>query len=551
MNGRFLILCLLFFLCFSHNSKPEIKKGEIEPIHNVPPTWGIESDEQNFNLLVLGGGYSPSGNEVSLESNVKYLHRQKDKIGLSKFKTKTLFADGLAPSRDIKFRNPTSTVPETNLILAEIFGSTRGIYNQYRNNHLNADGPSSIKEFDDWIKDLNSSSKQSSNLIYFTGHGGKGEKKTPNNTTAYLWNNHKFKVSEFTKKLDDLPANQSIILVMVQCYSGGFAHYIFREGDEKKGFHPQIRAGFFATVHDRVAAGCTPDIREENYQEYSTHFWEALCGESRIGKKIQKPDFNGDGSTSLTEAHAYVVIHSNTIDIPIKTSDVFLRSFSSFEPPQEESSIIGLIKNAKDLLSGTDSNSSKREVLQDEWLFRSDPISKILLSATPESKAIIQALARKLSLQDEKLFEKAEDKIKEIKKRREELAKAKKEKDEQKKKLKNKIRTRLLKEWPELANMQHPKVDTLKQTGNSSKLITLSNQDNEWSNYKKRSEESVQIGNERFKLEKKQVLAMRLTHEIENVVLLAALPKISSKKVVNRYSQIEKLEKTIFGHSRK
>lgn len=551
MNGRFLFLCLLLFLCFSHDSKPEIKKGEIEPKLNIPHTWGIESDEQNFNLLVLGGGYSPSGNEVSLESNVKYLHRQKDKIGLSKFKIKTLFADGLAPSRDIKFRNPTFTVPETNLILAEIFGSTRGIYNQYRNNHLNADGPSSIKEFDDWIKDLNSSSKKSSNLIYFTGHGGKGEKKTPNNTTAYLWNNQKFKVSDFTKKLDDLPANQSIILVMVQCYSGGFAQYIFREGDEKKGFHPQIRAGFFATVHDRVAAGCTPDIREENYQEYSTHFWEALCGESRIGKKIQKPDFNGDGSTSLTEAHAYVVIHSNTIDIPIKTSDVFLRSFSSFEPPQEESSIIGLIKNAKDLLSGTDSNSSKREVLQDEWLFRTDPISEILLFASPESKAIIQALARKLSLQDEKLFEKAEDKIKEIKKRREELAKAKKEKDEQKKKLKNKIRARLLKEWPELANMQHPKVDTLKQTGNSPKLIALSNQDNEWSNYKKGSEESVKIENERFKLEKKQVLAMRLKHEIENVVLQAALPRISSKKVVNRYSQIEKLEKTIFGHSRK
>ena len=550
MNGFFLILSLLFFLCFTQDSNSEIKKKKIEPKRNISATWGIESDEENFNLLILGGGYSPSGNEISLESNIKYLHRQKDKIGLSKFKTKTLFADGLAPSRDIKFRNPTFTVPETNLILAEIFGSTRGIYNQYRNNHLKADGASSIKEFDDWIKDLNSSSIQSSNLIYFTGHGGKGEKKTPNNTSAYLWNNYKFKVSEFTKKLDSLPSDQTFILIMVQCYSGGFADYIFREGDEKKGLHPQIRAGFFATVHDRVAAGCTPDIREENYQEYSTHFWEALCGESRIEKKIQKPDFNGDGSTSLTEAHAYVVIHSNTIDIPIKTSDVFLRRFSSFEPPQEESDINGLIKNAKDLSSGKDSNSSKREVLQEKWLFRTDPISEILLSASTESKAIIQALARKLSLQDEKLFEKAEDKIKEIKKRREELAKAKKEKDEQKKKLKNKIRTRLLNEWPELSNMQHPKVDTLKQTGNSSRLITLSNQDNEWSNYKKRTEESVQIGNERFKLEKKQVLAMRLTHEIENVVLRVALPKISSKKVLHRFSQIEKLEKTIFGHSK-
>jgi hypothetical protein len=43
---------------------------------------------------------------------------------------------------------------------------------------------------------------------------------------------------------------------------------------------------------------------------------------------------------------------------------------------------------------------------------------------------------------------------------------------------------------------------------------------------------------------------MRLKHEIENVVLKAALPIISSKKVVNRYSQIERLEKTTFSYPR-
>ena len=403
--------------------------------------------------MIWGGGYSASGNEVSLESNVRYLLRQKDAIGLGKFRTKTLFSDGMDRARDLKYIDPSFTVPEPNLILAEIFGSTRGIYDHYRNNHLKADGASSIKEFDNWLKDVNSSSKKTSNLIYFTGHGGKGEKKTPYNTATYLWNNYKFKVSDFTKKLNSLPSDQTFILVMVQCYSGGFANYIFREGDSKKGLHPQVRAGFFATVHDRVAAGCTPDIREENYQEYSTHFWEALCGESRIGKKIQKPDFNGDGSTSLTEAHAYVVIHSNTIDIPIKTSDVFLRNFSLFEPPQAplikiiknandllsrsfslfkspqaEDALGKIIKNTNDLLSGPDANFSKREDLQNKWVYRKDPISKILLLASPESKVIIQTLAQRLSIQDENLFEKAENKIKEINKKREELAEAKRKK---------------------------------------------------------------------------------------------------------------------------
>ena len=177
-------------------------------------------------------------------------------------------------------------------------------------------------------------------MIYFTGHGGKGDKKEPFNTTAHLWNNQKVKVSDLAKKLDLLPMSQSVILIMVQCYSGGFANFIFKDGNPKKELHQQPRAGFFATTHDRVAAGCTPDIREANYQEYSTKFWEALCGESRVGNQITKPDFNGDGRTSLSEAHAYVIINSKTIDIPIKTSDIFLRKYSELNSTSDRLSLI-------------------------------------------------------------------------------------------------------------------------------------------------------------------------------------------------------------------
>jgi hypothetical protein len=103
-----------------------------------------------------------------------------------------------------------------------------------------------------------------------------------------------------------------------------------------------------------------------------------------------------------------------------------------------------------------------------------------------------------------------------------------------------------LKEWPELANIQHPAVDALKKSDESTKMFTLANQDNEWSDYKKRREESLKIENQRFMLEKRQVLAMRLTQEIENVVLKDALPKINSSDIIERYNLIEELEKTIF-----
>ena len=34
-----------------------------------------EQDPDNLNFLTIGGGYSPSGNQVSLEKNVQYLNR--------------------------------------------------------------------------------------------------------------------------------------------------------------------------------------------------------------------------------------------------------------------------------------------------------------------------------------------------------------------------------------------------------------------------------------------------------------------------------------------
>src|SRR5690606_7292345 len=81
-------------------------------------------------------------------------------------------------------------------------------------------------------------------------------------------------------------------------------------------------------VHDRPAAGCTSEAREASYQEYSTFFWAALGGKTRTGESIERPDYDGDGCTSLAEAHAYTVIESDTLDIPNCTSDQLLRRYS-------------------------------------------------------------------------------------------------------------------------------------------------------------------------------------------------------------------------------
>jgi hypothetical protein len=553
-GGLWFLPHLIYLTCFAGGSP--VQTQTIYPSNNVlDQEKRIQANTPNFNILIWGGGYSPSGNEISLESNVKYLQRVQSKIGLGSFDSKILFADGTDPARDLQFFDPQFVVPKSNLILAEVFGSTRGIYNQYRSNQLQTNVESTENEIDTWINDLNQTSPHSINLIYFTGHGGKADKKEPFNTTAYLWDNKKLKVSDFAKKMNRIPQQQSTILVMVQCYSGGYANIIFKDADPVKGLHKHARAGFFATVRDRVAAGCTPDIREENYQEYSTRFWEALCGETRTGNIINTPDYDQDGATSLLEAHSYVIINSNTIDIPVKTTDVFLRKFSATKPTNDqnvstpEASDKSRQKKLSSSILNADSNSSLQTRIPSAWLYPEDPIRKIYSKASTESKAIITQLSQRLGLIEPNRFKEADHTINQLKKKREELSKKKKEKEDQRKQLQIRIKNRLKKEWPELSNLHHPKIDFIKHKNNSKKLVELANINKDWEKMISIKNEISKIEKQRFQLEKKQILGFRLKREIENVVLEIALPKINAPDIVQKYEQLAQLERTILRKS--
>src|SRR5581483_8697783 len=136
----------------------------------------------------------------------------------------------------------------------------------------------------------------------------------------------KISAREFTERLDKLPADVPVVMVMAQCYCGGFAHAIFKGLDEAKGLVPQLRAGFFAQQHNLPAAGCRPDI--EHDEEFSSYFWGALAGRSRNGVPIEGCDLDGNGAVSFAEAYAHAVIAGETIDIPLRTSEVLLRSYS-------------------------------------------------------------------------------------------------------------------------------------------------------------------------------------------------------------------------------
>ena len=517
----------------------EEKKQNIQPAPpSKPSPW---STNMSSHVLVLGGGYSPSGNQVSLESNVKYFRKIRNKIGLGKASMHTYFADGQEKGRDLQFYDPDFAVPQVNLILAELFGKTKGISNQYRSNQLLPDGTASIPNLDKWLNQRKKSDLIQKNIIYFTGHGGKGDSKNPHNTTAYLWSNSRLKVNEFVKRLDELPLKQATILIMVQCYSGGFANILFQDGDPKKGVSKHARAGFFSTVQNRVAAGCTPDIREENYQEYSTSFWEALSGQTRTGSTIVKPDYNSDGKTSLIEAHSYVSIHSNTIDIPIKTSDVLLRKYlpDEFKKKEKSKKVTDLIE--KYLPKLLEENATEEQSLDLDTLSKSS-LSRI---ANHEQRAVFLGLSKILELKEEIPVLEIKKLQEKLKKEREGIQKEKKKALDQKNKYRDELRKKLLAEHPEISNPYHPMTTQILSI-NKQKVLDIVQQNNTWEKLLQQKKKYEKYESERFAIEKKEVKTMRLRRCIENIVLSKILEREGTVEEIKNYTRLLTLERTIF-----
>lgn len=376
-------------------------------------------------FLTIGGGYLPSGNQASLERNVLYFQRTLEDRFEMGFEHDIFFADGNDAGKDLQVMDRDS-VPEPNRMMAEFFGTQRYLGVSYRDHDIenvrDSTKPENLKK---WFKEEGTKLNSGDRLfIYVTSHGnGSSDKKQPHNTTIATWGRSSLSVKEMAESLDLLNEEVTIVVVMVQCHAGGFARLIYQDADPEKGISPQRRVGFFATVHDRPAAGCTPDINEANYAEYSSYFIAALSGIDRLGQTIDQPDYDGDGKISFEEAHAYVILTADTIDFPIKTSDIFLDEFSEFG--EEESDLL-----ADDL-----------------------PYDQVLALANPVEKEVLEGLSKQLKLEGNNRLVDAYNVLHPEKKEGE---KRRPRQPPEREKLRMRIREDLRKKWPELSNLLNP-----------------------------------------------------------------------------------------------
>jgi hypothetical protein len=466
-------------------------------------------------FLTFGGGYAPSGNQVSLEKNFHYVRRVLRDTGHAQSPQYYLFADGSDPGRDVQYRRGPVADEKLSYLLAAVFDKSHDIYNAYRTNDLEGlDGACTPQEVDRYFDDVAWRLRDGDRLlIYYTGHGGKGHEDHPANTSVELWGRQTMRMTEFIERLDRIPPRVPVVLVMVQCFSGGFANVIYNEGSPDKGLAPHNRAGFFATVHDRVAAGCTPDIHEADYQEYSSHFFAGLCGRDRLGRRIERPDYDGDGRISFEEAHAYALLASESIDVSIRTSEVLLRQYSRTQPTDEDR------RRAVELLS-------------------EDAAFPLLAAAAgPSEAAVLDGLSVHLKLTGPGRIAEARARAELIDGRRDRLShRVKKMSDEYKesgKAIARSLKTR----WPELGNPWHPRVAAI-LTGERKALLQAIEGHEQFPRFMELAGRMGALEEQRLDLERQWARCQRLIRTAQSIALAANLAKVAPPEICHRYETL-------------
>ena len=375
-------------------------------------------------FVTIGGGPEPVSNQVSLESNVRFFERTLNAAHPGDPTHHLYFADGDIDKRDLQYVDDSAELTDGGRWLMTLFGNVDQASMRYRNSELSdLTGPTRKAVLRQKFYELADSMVPGDRLfLYVTAHGGPavGESEgyqygydysnasvvdgNPFNTTISLWNNEDLTAAELTTWLNDFHPDVNVVMVMAQCYAGGFARTIFQNADPRQGLTSARRCGFFSQRHSKPSTGCTPLVDESTYRDYSTYFWEAIGGHSRLGEPVQSPDFNADGVVSLNEAHAHCLISADSMDVPILTSDVLLRKYSRIvdpAPPAEEESVEtapGFFAS----LFGADSNDESKKTQPaatiERLLARDQTIDQCRSLGRPEQAMVIARLAAELSI---------------------------------------------------------------------------------------------------------------------------------------------------------
>lgn len=270
-------------------------------------------------VLVSGGG-TPASNAVAHEKNIRFVQRALRAAGLRPGAVRPYVSVGNDAFADTSYLVGIPPARWELGLLDRLFGAG-GVDLAYRHHGVtDAAGPARrsvvVSAIGEQARALRAGRTL---LVYATDHGRRNDADL-DDSFVVLWGKDELSVSDVRGALAPQRGGR-VVGVFAQCYSGSFANMMYASPGA---LSSQDRCGFFATPPERESAGCTPEIEEENYDDYTTRLFAALSGAERTGRKVSGFDYDGDGAVSFAEAHAYAVGSEETIDVPVKTSEFYL-----------------------------------------------------------------------------------------------------------------------------------------------------------------------------------------------------------------------------------
>ncbi len=276
-------------------------------------------------VWLIGGGNHIENSQGQIEQNVSWLEQLLQGQGAA---LSTYYSAGLSGTKDVSYWAPREESVEFLQPLARVFTGIGDNGIRYKTHELSrVKGGTDKSSLERGLtRDFTALSGRDDILLIYNGHGGINDDDV-NKNYLKLWGDEKLMVSELDELLDKASPETTVRFVLTQCYSGAF-HKLIYESPFSSEFSRQPRCGFMAESAWRQAEGCDLGVNKAEFRDYTTYFFAALNGQSRLGTALESdPDLNGDHKVSLREAHLYTLRNALSSDLSRATSETYLEQW--------------------------------------------------------------------------------------------------------------------------------------------------------------------------------------------------------------------------------
>ncbi len=461
-------------------------------------------------FLSISGGDHPYRNQIAHEKNVQFVTNVFINTSNKDIKDFVYFSDGNDPGLDTCFIDDTLKIDALKVLLYRLFNEDDNYRLNFKNHQLQkVDGPARLNEIQNWFERYSNILKPDDTLyIYITDHGGLNYKNS-NNNYIVLWDSQRLYVKAFAKLLQKINSQTKVILIMTQCYSGAFGNILWKDGIVSNKLNTSLRCGFFSSNKELASSGCSADINEENYSDYSTSFFTALSSHNRLGQKTELVDYNNDKMTQLIEAHYYAVLNVDTIDTPITTSEIFLRNYV-YLPDIAKLKFDDIMNKASKIEKHVLAKLKRKCKLDNKSTI------KHFIEKQQEENILMLALQNNYNkLNKEYIY------------------------------LKSTLIRLLTTRYPVINNIYHPLYHEL-ITSKGKQIIDYINSLSEYTKWNNVLKQKKEIKEEILKVRKRQALYKRFSQLIETVEMRYHLFNSSNKLLITYYKKLSKLEGSFF-----